>query len=77
MHVLADATELDALLADPRFRASPHHGSSGWVALVIDPATVDWAEVDELLESGYRRAAGRELTEQLDRRRRSGPGDGG
>lgn len=68
LHVLADRAELDALLADGRFVISPHHGLSGWVALPIDPATVDWDEVAELVESGYRRAAGRELIERLDRR---------
>ena len=75
LHVLADAGELDALLADPRFRPSPHHGSSGWVAVTIDAETVDWVEIGELLESGYRRAAGRDLAATLDRHPRAERGD--
>lgn len=69
VHVLADAAELDALLHDPRFRPSPHHAESGWVGLELEPATADWDELAELVESGYRRAAGRSLNDQLDRRR--------
>jgi predicted DNA-binding protein (MmcQ/YjbR family) len=72
LHVLADEAELEALRQDPRFSESPHHGSLGWVALALDPDDTDWAEVAELLEAGYRRAAARDLVEQLDRRPRRG-----
>jgi hypothetical protein len=69
LHVLADHAELEALVQDPRFAVSPHHGSIGWVAMRLDLTTTDWVEVAELIEAGYRRAAGRSLVEQLDRRR--------
>jgi hypothetical protein len=58
LHVLTDPLERDALAHDPRFSASPHHGDRGWVALRLDAGVVDWQEVAELLESGYRQAAG-------------------
>jgi predicted DNA-binding protein (MmcQ/YjbR family) len=66
LHVLADPVELDALSHDPRFEPSPHHGDRGWLALRLGQGTVDWAEVAELLESGYRRAAGHALVDILD-----------
>jgi hypothetical protein len=70
LHVLAEVGELGALLQDPRFERSPHHGSTGWVALALDDLDhADWVEVRELVESGYRRAAGRALVEQLGQRR--------
>lgn len=56
LHVLADPDELPALLADPRFSPSPHHGSSGWLGLPLDDR-VGWAEVAELLAAGHARAA--------------------
>ena len=52
LHVLADADEVDALRADARFRASPHHGDRGWFALALDDDT-DWTEVAELLSSAH------------------------
>ena len=70
LHLLADDTELEALHHDPRFRPSPHHGDRGWVALAVDPDTADWDEIGELLEAGYRRAAGPSLSAQLDDSRR-------
>jgi predicted DNA-binding protein (MmcQ/YjbR family) len=70
LHFLSDPTEQDALAHDPRFEPSPHHGSRGWLALRLDRAPVDWDEIAELLESGYRRAAGQALVQLLDERRR-------
>jgi hypothetical protein len=35
----------------------PHHGPSGWLALHFDAASVDWDEVDELLDASYRQMA--------------------
>lgn len=69
LHVLTEPTEEEALRHDPRFEPSPHHGDRGWTALAIGPASVDWVEIAELLEAGYRRAAGGELVARLDRRR--------
>ena len=67
LHFLSEPQERLALLADERFVPSPHHGDRGWIALdlAVEP---DWAEVAELLETGYRQAASRQLTDELDRR---------
>jgi predicted DNA-binding protein (MmcQ/YjbR family) len=54
LHFLADPLEIDALRQDGRFRASPHHGDRGWLALSMDDVVaIDWLEVTELLESAY------------------------
>jgi predicted DNA-binding protein (MmcQ/YjbR family) len=60
LHFLADADERDALLADSRFRPSPHHPSSGWLAIELNDET-DWTELCELIDAAYNRAAPREL----------------
>ena len=39
------------------------------MALPLEIATVDWDEVAELFEAGYRQAASRSLVEILDRSR--------
>jgi predicted DNA-binding protein (MmcQ/YjbR family) len=65
LHFLAEPHERIALLDDPRFVPSPHHGTRGWIAVHLDAAT-DWAEVAELLETAYRQAANRELIAMLD-----------
>jgi predicted DNA-binding protein (MmcQ/YjbR family) len=58
LHFLADPVEIDALRHDDRFSPSPHHGDRGWLALRLeDAATIDWAEVAELLESAHRQVA--------------------
>ena len=60
LHFLADPLEIDALRQDRRFRSSPHHGDRGWLAIALDDlAVVDWDEIAELLESGYRQVATR------------------
>ena len=69
LHFLAERDEGVTLQHDPRFEISPHHGSSGWMALRLDTSVVDWDEVTELLEAGYRRAASRSLIEMLDQSR--------
>ena len=52
LHLLADPDEIDALRADARFRASPHHGDRGWLARALGVDT-DWDEVGELLASAH------------------------
>lgn len=60
LHFLADPLEIDALRQDRRFSISPHHGNRGWLAITLDDlGAVDWDEIAELLESGYRQVAGR------------------
>src|SRR5215510_3454289 len=56
LHFLTDPSERDALRADARLAASPHHGDRGWMAIRLG-AEPDWAEIAELLESAYRTAA--------------------
>jgi hypothetical protein len=68
IHVLTDPAERVALALDGRFVSSPHHGDRGWFALRLDRGEVDWDELAELLESGYRHAAPQRLVERLDRR---------
>ncbi len=66
LHFVTDPQERDALLGDERFTRSPHHGDRGWLALDLARDHVDWDEVAELLELGYRRVAGRDLVAELD-----------
>lgn len=46
----SDEAERPALVSDPRFYVPPYFGPSGWLALDLTAAQVDWAEVAELLE---------------------------
>jgi hypothetical protein len=69
LHLVTDPDERAALTHDPRFRPSPHHGDRGWVALDLDDEaidSVDWAEIAELLEAGYRHVAATDLLARLD-----------
>ncbi|MBK5224179.1 MAG: MmcQ/YjbR family DNA-binding protein [Acidimicrobiia bacterium] len=60
LHFLADPDEISALGEDGRFTRSPHHGDRGWLAINLDDqGAVDWDEIAELLESGYRQVAPR------------------
>ena len=66
VHVATDPREHEALLQDPRFAPSPHHGHRGWVMLRLGSIDVDWDEVAELLETSYRQVAPRRLVAELD-----------
>jgi predicted DNA-binding protein (MmcQ/YjbR family) len=68
VHFVTEPHERQALLGDPRFSSSPHHGDRGWMALELSPP-VDWDEVGELLETSYRQVAPRRLEIELDARR--------
>lgn len=57
LHFLTDPAEREALLQDPRFTPSPHHGDRGWLAVRLDPDSVDWQEVAELLHAAYEQVA--------------------
>jgi hypothetical protein len=59
LHFLADEVEIDALLEDGRFTASPHHGDRRWMFLRLDGVNVDWAEISELLDAAYQQVAPR------------------
>ena len=55
-----------ALVNDERFFSPPYWGPSGWLALDLDAAPVDWAEVAELVEGSYRQVALKRMLKQLD-----------
>ncbi len=54
---------------DPeRFFVPPYMGPSGWVGVRLEKGRVDWEQVEELVEEGYRLIAPRRLVAQLDER---------
>ena len=60
-----DATERPALVLDPRFYVPPYLGPSGWLALDLTVAPVDWTEVAELLDASYRQVALKRMLKDL------------
>ena len=62
-----DPAERPALLTDPRFYVPPYYGPSGWLALDLTAAAVDWQEVAELMETSYRQVALQRMLKALDR----------
>ena len=68
--------QAELIAADPdRFFRPPYVGHRGWVGVRMD-GRVDWAELAELCEDGYRTVAPRRLVEALDTRRQEGAGSG-
>ena len=61
------ADERGALVQDERFYAPRYWGPSGWLALDLGAAPVDWVEVAELVESSYRQVALKRMLAALDR----------
>jgi predicted DNA-binding protein (MmcQ/YjbR family) len=61
-----DPDERPALLDDDRFLVPPYFGPGGWLALDLAAPDVDWAEVDELLDSSYRQVALVRMRKALD-----------
>ena len=53
LHFLSDPGERHALLQDPRYTPSPHHGDRGWLAIRLDADAVDWRELTELLHAAH------------------------
>ena len=66
-----DPDERLALLEDERCYVPPYFGPSGWLALDLAVAPVDWDEVEELLDASYRLVALKRMVKALDER--SGP----
>jgi hypothetical protein len=64
--VKPDGEDRAALLADDRFYAPPYWGPSGWLALDLDAAPVDWDEVRELADASYRQVALKRMIQALD-----------
>src|SRR4029453_8332538 len=61
-----DSDERASLLEDERFYAPPYFGPSGWVALDLEAAPVDWDEVRELADASYRQGALKRMLKALD-----------
>jgi hypothetical protein len=60
-----DGDERAALLGDARFYSPRYWGPSGWLALDLGAAPVDWGEVAELVESSYRQVALKRMLKAL------------
>lgn len=58
--------ERPALVDDDRFYVPPYFGPSGWLALDLTVAAVDWTEVRELMETSYRLVALKRMLAALD-----------
>jgi predicted DNA-binding protein (MmcQ/YjbR family) len=58
--------ERPALLGDARFYTPPYFGASGWLALDLTAAPLDWREVGELVECSYRQVALKRMLAALD-----------
>jgi predicted DNA-binding protein (MmcQ/YjbR family) len=63
-----DPEERPALVEDERFYSPPYLGPSGWLALDLTTAPVDWDEVRELLDGSYRQIALKRQLKALDAR---------
>ena len=61
-----EADERLALVSEARFYAPPYWGPSGWLALDLDAAPIEWAEVAELVEGSYRQVALKRMLKELD-----------
>ncbi|HEY9556872.1 MAG TPA: MmcQ/YjbR family DNA-binding protein [Acidimicrobiales bacterium] len=61
-----EGDERVALVQDERFYAPPYFGPSGWLALDLESAPVDWTEVTELVESSYRQVALKRMLKALE-----------
>jgi predicted DNA-binding protein (MmcQ/YjbR family) len=61
-----DGDERASLAEDPRFYSPPYFGPSGWLALDLDAAPVDWDEVRELADASYRQVALKRMLAALD-----------
>lgn len=60
--------ERPALVEDERFYVPAYHGPSGWLALDLGAAPLDWQEVGELIEASYRQVALKRMLKALDER---------
>jgi len=58
---------LDELLADERFTEAPYAARFGWVCLNIE-VSIDWAEVERLVQGSYRLVALKRMIAALDDR---------
>ena len=63
-----DPEDRDALVQDPRIYIPPYSGASGWLALDLMVAPVDWDEIGELVQSSYRLVGLQRMIKALDAR---------
>jgi hypothetical protein len=61
-----DSDERASLVEDERFYSPPYFGPSGWLALDLRAAPVDWDEVRELADASYRQVALKRMLRALD-----------
>ena len=61
-----DAADRRGLISDTRFFVPPYFGPSGWLALDLSVAPVDWTEVAELMDASYRQVALKRMIKALD-----------
>jgi hypothetical protein len=66
--VRVDDSDRRALEQDTRFYYPAYMGPSGWLALDLTAAKVDWDEVRELVDASFRMVAPKKLIKQLDER---------
>ncbi|MCV7176426.1 MmcQ/YjbR family DNA-binding protein [Mycolicibacterium sphagni] len=64
--VKVDDSERVALEQDERFFYPAYLGPYGWMGLDLDAATIDWAEVAELVDASFRLQAPARLVRLLD-----------
>jgi len=63
----APLEKVDELLADERFTEAPYAARFGWVCLNIE-GSIDWAEVERLVQGSYRLVALKRMLAALDDR---------
>jgi predicted DNA-binding protein (MmcQ/YjbR family) len=63
----APLDRVDELLADERFTEAPYAARFGWVCLNIE-GSIDWAEVERLVQGSYRLVALKRMLAALDDR---------
>jgi hypothetical protein len=64
--IKVDDSERQALQQDSRFFFPAYLGPFGWLGLDFDAATIDWAEVAELMDASFRLQAPARLVRLLD-----------
>ena len=65
LSIKADLYTQDRLIRAGGYVRTPYIGQHGWVSLSTD-SNPDWAEIEELIIDGYRRAAPKRLLRALD-----------
>jgi predicted DNA-binding protein (MmcQ/YjbR family) len=64
MSIKSDLYTQDRLIRSGGYERTPYIGQHGWVSTSAG-STLDWAEIEELVVDGYRRAAPKRLLKRL------------